>query len=147
MGNIHLIEMPTWECLQLLERSTIGRLAVMESGYPVALPISYQLAKRPDASIPLVVVRTRAGGVVERALGRAALEVDEIDVERRRAWSVIVRGMLRPIDDTAGLPPPQPWLSDDRHRWLALEPHVVTGRRFVGVEGQTFSVEWEYAQR
>jgi len=141
MSGTHLVEMPKWECLRLLGERTIGRLGVMEGTYPVVLPISYRLV--PEK--PLVVLRTRSGGVIHRAVGHASLEVDEIEVGSRRAWSVLVRGVLRPLDDSAGLPAPQPWLSDDRHRWLVLEPHVITGRRFVGVADDTFSVDWEYA--
>jgi hypothetical protein len=136
--------MPLWECCQLLHDRSIGRLVVTEGEFPVAYPVSYAITERTAGTLPAVLVRTRPGGVIDRALGPASLQLDEVDIAAGRAWSIIARGRLQPLQDLSGMPAPHPWLSDDRHRWLMLDVQAVTGRRFVAVADQTFSVDWQY---
>jgi len=142
MAGARALDMPTWECLQLLRARHIGRLCVVSGLCPVAFPISYCTVDE-DAPLPRVLMRTRPDGVIARALGPASLEIDHVDTEQGTAWSVIVRGTLVPVHDHAGLPVPQPWLRDDRHAWLALEPGTVSGRRFLSMGEDTFAVDWD----
>lgn len=135
------VELPTWESLSLLRSQQVGRMCVVDHGFPLALPLNYKVIGPDDAC--QVVVRTGPQTIIGRSEGPASLEVDVVDDEARVAWSVIVRGQLRHVSGAHGLPDPGPWL-DGRHHWMVLTSTAVTGRRFVGVPGaDVFSVDWQ----
>jgi uncharacterized protein len=134
-------QIPRWECLSLLESEPVGRVCIIEHGYPIALPVNYRLIGLGEERE--IVIRTAPDTVVGRYSGPAAFEVDHIDIESREAWSVLVCGQLRHQPGAHGMPDPQPWL-DSRHHWMVLSTAAVSGRRFVGAPGATgFAVEWE----
>lgn len=139
-------ELQAWECDSLLRSQHIGRLCVIDHGYPLALPVNYRtVGSGADSQ---VVVRTAPGTLLGRYDGPASFEVDDIDEAARTAWSVIVRGMLRHVSGAHELPDPEPWLTVDRHHWMVLSPVAMSGRRFVGTTGSDgFTVEWELAPR
>ncbi|HTZ09061.1 MAG TPA: universal stress protein, partial [Acidimicrobiales bacterium] len=89
-----LEEIPEEECLALLAGQEIGRLAVVEEGAPVVLPVNYVLDGRT------VAVRTGPGTKLSwGALGPVALEVDVVDAGRATGWSVLVQGVGRDITE------------------------------------------------
>ncbi len=139
-------DLPLWECHQLLNRHTVGRICVFDDGYPLALPVNYQFVTR-ESVVPAIVIRTRPGNVISRSLGTASFEVDEIDMAARRAVSVLVRGRLIKAARWTGLPDTFPWVTEERDDWLALQVESMTGRRFVGRgdgAGDTpFEVDWQ----
>ena len=119
------------ECLEQLRRHRVGRIAVLDEGAPVVLPVNYRLV---ETSAPTwLAVRTRSGNVVDRAATQVAFEIDEVDEERHRGWSVLVRGTLHKVDpDAADFRTrfdPEPWITDDRDAWLVVAPYSITGRR------------------
>jgi Pyridoxamine 5'-phosphate oxidase len=135
-------ELPIWESLKLVSSRTFGRLCVLDRGVPVALPMSYRLVG--DETAPLVVVRTSPSSLIGRSDGPASLEVDDVDLLGHTAWSVLLIGTLRRVDGAHGLPDPQPWMVDERYRWMVLEVTGTSGRRFVGVNAPDgYSVDWE----
>lgn len=138
---VQRFELQTWECQSLLQEQTVGRICIIDHGCPVALPISYKLIGNERESH--IVIRTAPGTLIGRYEGPSSLEVDHIDVDGRKAWSVIVRGKLRQLSGAHGLPDPGPWLTDDRHTWLVLDVSATSGRRFTGrVTDDGYSVEW-----
>ena len=137
-------ELQAWECDALLRSQHIGRMCVIDHGYPLALPVNYRPVGRDTDG--QVVIRTAPGTLLGRYEGPASLEVDVVDEAARTAWSVIVRGSLRHVTGAHGLPDPEPWLTVDRHHWMLLAPVAISGRRFVGTTGEDgFTVEWELA--
>jgi hypothetical protein len=135
-------ELPKWECFSLLRNEGIGRLCIVDHGYPVAFPVNYSM-QGVDDSIS-AVVRTAPGTVMGQYEGLASLEVDHIDLTAGTAWSVIVRGNLHRVVGTHQLPDPEPMLTEGRDRWVELVPTAVTGRRFtVKVSPDGFPVEWQ----
>ena len=137
-------DIPAWDCYQLLEEQRVGRLTIIENGYPVAIPVSYRMAG--DQADRRIVVRTAPETTLAQYEGRASFEVDHIDEQARTAWSVIARGMLHKLFGGDELPDPQPWLIDGRHQWLAISVVAVSGRRFIGRpadEGP--GLEWRFA--
>jgi nitroimidazol reductase NimA-like FMN-containing flavoprotein (pyridoxamine 5'-phosphate oxidase superfamily) len=121
------------ECLELLERRRVGRLAVViGEGVPVIRPVNYAF-DRPTRS---VVIRTAAGSKLVGLLvsARAAFEIDEVDVDARCGWSVIVTGVCREETSPAtierlerlGL---EPWAPGDKPHWITLHAGSVSGRR------------------
>ncbi len=136
------LEMPVWECLDLLAGRHIGRVCVLDGGYPLAFPISYRLTRHEDADA--LVFRTAAHTAIARHDGQTSLQIDEIDEEHGRAWSVIARGRLRRIAGAHNLVDPHPFVDVGRHTWTVLRIEAISGRRFVRAErGPDFAVEWQ----
>ena len=137
-------DMPVWECYELLRNHGVGRLCLIDGGHPVAVPINYRVLD--SETQPRLVVRTLATSMVGRYRGPCALEVDDIDLTRERAWSVIARGAAGPVLGDHGLPDPQPLVVGNRERWIIVTVAGISGRRFV-VAGTAdgCSVDWQLA--
>ena len=132
---------PRWECLQLLDISRVGRICIVDHGYPVALPVNFRLIGTGDECE--IVIRTGPDTMIGRYTGLASFEVDHIDLDAQEAWSVLACGRLRHEPGAGGLPDPHPWL-DERHHWMVLSTERVSGRRFVGVpSADGVTVDWE----
>jgi hypothetical protein len=142
--RIYRSEIPAWDCYQLLDEQRIGRVSIIENGYPVAIPVSYRLAgTHADRRI---VIRTAPTTTIAQYEGPSSLEVDHIDEREKTAWSVIARGTLHKLFGGDTLPDPQPWLIDGRQQWLAISVVAVSGRRFVGQPADDGSgIEWRQA--
>ena len=54
MSDPHRADIPTWECLDLVGASSIGRLCFLDGDTPMAYPVSFKL-HRDDAASSLVV--------------------------------------------------------------------------------------------
>lgn len=122
------------ECLRLLDGEVIGRLAVLDGGSPLILPINYAMDDRH------VVFRTAPGTKVDAQHRLACFEIDGHDDERHVGWSVVIRGRLEEVtnhqadlfDKLAGLP--QPWALGDKPHVMRLVPTSIQGRRVTGHE-------------
>ena len=121
------------ECFRLLHEGRVGRLVYVDEHGPVAIPVNYAVAERS------IVVRVEGGEKLHAmAQPRLAFEVDALDDDHRRGWSVIVRGPGRevPLDDVSDLvrriegDAPAPWASGIHNTWLEINAEMVTGRRF-----------------
>ena len=135
-------DMPTWECYELINERAVGRLCFLDGDTPITYPVSFRL-HRTDATAH-VVIRTGPESLMAKYAGPASFEVDDIDVEARTAWSVLLRGEVHRTYETDRLPIPDPWISGDRHAWLLFEVGTLSGRRFVAKEAPDgFSVEWQ----
>jgi len=136
-------ELSTWESMDLLGTSGIGRLCIIEQGFPLAVPVNYRIDGE-SVGAQTVVVRTAPTTLIGRYEGPASLEVDEIDVDGGTAWSVIVRGTLRRVLGRHELPDPKPLLSEGRLQWMSMPVGAVSGRRFRLEAGEDrFAVEWQ----
>jgi uncharacterized protein len=144
MGLPQRADMPTWECYELVNACSVGRLCFLDGDTPITYPVSFKLHRTDAASAAHIVIRTGPGSLIAKYAGPASFEVDEIDVESRSAWSVLLRGEVRRSYENDDLPIPDPWLTDDRNAWLLFEVSTLSGRRFVAKEGPDgFSVEWQ----
>lgn len=123
--------LPSDECLQLLASQPVGRVAFIDAGEPVVLPVNH----RVDGWA--IVFRTDLGGKLRTALLQrpVAFEVDAYDTEARTGWSVLVRGVADIVDDhdtvrrldELGL---SPWATGhDRPYWIRIRPEEISGRR------------------
>ena len=122
-------EMSRDECDDLLRSQELGRLAYHLAGEVHIVPVNHALA--PDGR---VLFRTAEGS---KLLGltmdeRVAFEVDNLEEEH--ASSVVVRGRAVVLEGSAAYVadevPLRPWVGDDKHVVVAIEPDEVTGRRF-----------------
>jgi nitroimidazol reductase NimA-like FMN-containing flavoprotein (pyridoxamine 5'-phosphate oxidase superfamily) len=122
------------ECLRLLRSHPVhvGRIAVIDDGEPVILPVNYRLDE------DTVVIRTDHDTVLHRAGqgSRVAFEVDAVDPAWEEGWSVVVVGPATQVRDPDELGrvrqlPLRPWAGGDRDIYLRIRPDRVTGRRLV----------------
>lgn len=121
------------QCLELLSRSDLGRIAITMGALPVILPISYALLGED------VVFKTGTGSKLRAAISNSvvAFEVDEVDLEHESAWSVLVTGMAdeitnpREIEQASTLRL-RPWITTEPSFHIRIRSDIITGRRFVG---------------
>jgi hypothetical protein len=143
MGALR-IELTSWESTELLRTRTIGRICVIEHGYPLAIPINYQVVGSQDDV--RIVLRTAPDTILGRYQGLASLEVDDVALDDGTAWSVIVRGEIRRVIGGHDLPDPDPLLSEGRQQWLTLMQSSISGRRFhVTKAADGSSADWQLA--
>jgi uncharacterized protein len=120
------------ECLQLLERHQLGRIAVVVDGQPLIFPVNYGLSHR------IITFRTAHGTKLSHAPGsNVAFEIDGYDPSSRVGWSVLVQGVgvdaTSAVDDvswTARGASPHPFAPGVRIHRLAVRPTTISGRRF-----------------
>jgi nitroimidazol reductase NimA-like FMN-containing flavoprotein (pyridoxamine 5'-phosphate oxidase superfamily) len=142
MSEALLEELPFDQCLALLRRQTVGRIAVIEHEFPIVLPVNYRLVETTGPA--WIAIRTRPGNVIDRAPMPVAFEIDCVDITEHEGWSVLVRGTLHHVSPDAGgfaeRFDPQPWMQYDRDAWLIIEPFAITGRRLHSTQP-----EWLFA--
>jgi hypothetical protein len=142
--SAHRHKLTTWESFDLLHTRTVGRLCIIDHGYPLAIPINYQIVGSDDDID--IVVRTAPETLLGRYEGPGSLEVDDIDLDNGTAWSVIVRGAVRRVIGTHTFPDPNSRISDSREQWVTLHMSAVSGRRFAVREGADgLSLDWQLA--
>jgi nitroimidazol reductase NimA-like FMN-containing flavoprotein (pyridoxamine 5'-phosphate oxidase superfamily) len=132
-GEIETAVLSVEDCLELLERGSVGRLAVViGEGPPVIRPVNYAF----DRATRSIVIRTAAGSKLVGLLvsARAAFEIDEVNVEARSGWSVIVTGVCEEVTSPAAIERLQrlglePWAPGERAHWITLHAGSVSGRR------------------
>jgi len=123
--------LPVAECLALLGREQVGRLAISITNHPDIFPINHVV----DGDS--VVFRTAEGTkLAASVLGTAvAYEVDGCDADTGEAWSVVVKGRAVEIERLEDLMaawelPLYPWHASPKHRYVRIVPDEITGRRF-----------------
>jgi nitroimidazol reductase NimA-like FMN-containing flavoprotein (pyridoxamine 5'-phosphate oxidase superfamily) len=117
------------ECLGLLSRPAVGRIALSVGALPVVLPVNFVLF---DGDI---LIRTAPGTKLQAAAANAvvAFEVDQVDPIGHTGWSVMVQGVASEITDDATVArarraPLTPWAgADGCHLRIACQ--IVSGRR------------------
>jgi nitroimidazol reductase NimA-like FMN-containing flavoprotein (pyridoxamine 5'-phosphate oxidase superfamily) len=121
------------DCLNLLAKSSLGRIAVTIGAVPAIFPVNYHLL---DGQI---LFRTGEGTKLHHGSDNAvvAFEVDEVDPVTHEGWSVLVVGVAREVKERemAGSmleQVPHPWAPGSREHVIAVVPEFVSGRRIVG---------------
>ena len=142
-GDAARYEMSSWECLDRIRLEPVGRICINEFGYPLAFPINYRVIAESPVHCR-IVMRTAPDTGIGRYHGRASLEVDRIELESGRAWSVIVRGDLQPMLGISEVVDPDPLIKTGRTRWMVLNGTAISGRRFVSrPTSDRFEVDWQ----
>ena len=96
------------ECLTLLQRKQVGRIAMTTPAGLRILPVNYSVVEEQ------VVFRTLPYGEIANNVvdAEVAFEVDELDESMRSGWSVMAAGPCRRIEDpdrcTSSAPPTIP---------------------------------------
>lgn len=123
--------LPLATCLELAASVPLGRVAVVERGQPLVLPVNHLVVGSA------IVFQSTAGSKLEAALldRAAAFEVDDYDETTRTGWSVVARGHVELVLDTElldeldrmGSPAWSEHAEDGR--WVALRADEISGRR------------------
>lgn len=117
-------------CRELLRSQSVGRVAWQAADGPQILPVTYAWHEGT------IIFRTSPYGVLSELIRptEVALEIDEIDQNNHRGWSVVVQGRAQGVAEpdqlarmwTAG--GVVPWASGIRNVFIQVTPHKVTGR-------------------
>jgi nitroimidazol reductase NimA-like FMN-containing flavoprotein (pyridoxamine 5'-phosphate oxidase superfamily) len=120
----------TQDCWQLLAEAEVGRIAVLVEGQPVIFPVNFGVDART------IVFRTDPGNKLRGLSDHASVsfEVDQVDLDTHRGWSVLVKGRAGEITDaeqTRALDqlPLEFWTIGPKSHWVRIAPSEVTGRR------------------
>jgi nitroimidazol reductase NimA-like FMN-containing flavoprotein (pyridoxamine 5'-phosphate oxidase superfamily) len=124
------------ESLQLIGQADVGRIGYTGRFGPVVLPVTFKVVNGA------VVFRTEEDSSLGEDLRTGipgadyivAFEVDETDRATRTGWSVMLQGAVHHVEDEATREELvqadiEPWAGGDRHLFLRITPHHVTGRR------------------
>lgn len=128
-----LQEIPEAECLEILDRHSLGRIAVVAGGQPLIFPVNYAMSGR------IVAFRTAGGSKLFHAPeSRVCFEIDAYDTSTGAGWSVMVQGVAVDATDAfddvswaAHVAAPRPAAPGAKPFWIAIEPTRITGRRFL----------------
>ncbi len=118
------------ECVERLAGGQVGRVAVCTPRGPRVVPVNYGLDE--DS----IVFRTTPFSVVgthgwDR---RLAFEVDHVEPEEERGWSVVATGLGVLVEDDSELEnirrsgDPTPWADGERMLYIRLRWDDLTGR-------------------
>jgi len=125
------VELTAAECLDLLHRGVVGRVAVSTPIGPRIVPVNYAVHEGA------IVFRTRPYSELG-TYGRGtdlAFETDHLDYETREGWSVVAIGRSESVDDPDELDEirsrwdPTPWVGGRRGLYLKIRWRDLTGRR------------------
>ncbi|HET6560831.1 MAG TPA: pyridoxamine 5'-phosphate oxidase family protein [Marmoricola sp.] len=133
----NLVELTVDECLALLRRKPVGRVAMVTPAGLRILPVSYSVVDER------IVFRTLPYGEIANNVADAevAFEVDDLDEELRHGWSVMAAGPCHRIEDpdevhlVHATADPQPWVDGQRNLYFRIDWTTLTGRQ-VGIAGR-----------
>ncbi len=119
------------ECIELLASSVVGRVAFIEHGEPVILPVNIGLWNGA------IVFSSAPGSKVDAALmlRTVAIEVDGWDETTHGGWSVVARGLATKVTEGREIESldrlsVRSWIRPGvpKH-WISVRISTVTGRR------------------
>ena len=126
------LEVLDWdECIALLGRSSLGRIAVVMDTRPLIFPVNFALDG--DA----VVLRTDFGTKLFAARnGPVAFECDGTEAVYHTGWSVLATGNAEEVRNEAEVArlerlPLGTWCPGPKPTWLRIRPRTLTGRRIL----------------
>jgi nitroimidazol reductase NimA-like FMN-containing flavoprotein (pyridoxamine 5'-phosphate oxidase superfamily) len=136
MSDRTITELDEAECLRLIAKGGIGRIAYQSRFGPTVLPVNY---KWHDGA---VVFRTAQHSPMDEDLQtgiaggdyQVAFEIDDIDTAGRQGWSVLIQGPAHHVAAEAeraaavasGV---EPWPGGERELFVRIVPSRVTGRQ------------------
>jgi nitroimidazol reductase NimA-like FMN-containing flavoprotein (pyridoxamine 5'-phosphate oxidase superfamily) len=124
-----LIELSHATCLDLMRTCSVGRLAyVARAGVPDVVPVNYVLDGED------ILIRSGPGPKLQAAERHdlVAFEVDSIDEEQHRGWSVVVHGVAHRLTGAEAKHLPvdvQPWAVGPRPHVIRVRIRRISGRR------------------
>ena len=142
MSDAALESLTEDECLAMLQRTKLGRVAVVnDQGRPEIFPVNFVLHGRT------VAFATASEVLLSRApLGHVAFEAEIIDSTTREGWDVVVAGEGADITDAvdavslqARSEPVEHWAPGAKDRWISIvNPHFTGRRLYKPIPSSTF---------
>lgn len=130
MARIALTTLNEHECWALLtaHRPRLGRIGFAADDRVVIHPMNFAVSQRT------IFLRTDPDSRIAEGDRSVAFEVDHVDQNWERGWSVLVQGHLTPVTDPAELERNRElvlrtWAPGNRLHLMRLEPTSITGRR------------------
>lgn len=128
------VEMTRQECWERLVSGIVGRVAMATPVGPRIVPVAYVVHE--DA----IVFRTAPYSELSTYGWNTelAFQVDWLDYESRRGWSVVATGRAMVVDDPGEVQrirrswEPQPWVAGSRNLFVKLPWRQLTGLRLGG---------------
>ena len=129
-----LVTLSRAECLKLLAAGSFGRVVVTVGAdhRPLIRPVSYLF----DETAQAVTFRSSPGTKLHALLrsASACFEIDDVDVDARTGWSVILYGVTEPVVrpteilrlEQSGL---DSFASGPRPDWVRIRAMTITGMR------------------
>ncbi|HEX9096752.1 MAG TPA: pyridoxamine 5'-phosphate oxidase family protein [Candidatus Dormibacteraeota bacterium] len=125
-------EIKEWECLEILERHELGRVAIVVDGQPQIFPVNYAMSGR------IIAFRTGSGTKLAHTPGsKVCFEIDGHDSSAGSGWSIMVQGVAVDATDSfddvswaAHAAAPWPLAPGIKPFRIGIEPTKITGRRF-----------------
>ncbi|MGV9610951.1 pyridoxamine 5'-phosphate oxidase family protein [Nocardia xishanensis] len=133
----NVIELDREDALALLAQAPFGRVVYTRDALPAIRPVNHLV---DNGSI---IVRTRLASQFSAAVrGRSgvvvAYQADDLDIDRRTGWSVVVTGIARPVTDPARIDRYQrllrPWIGSPMDGVIEIEPTIVSGIELIDNE-------------
>ena len=111
------------------KKELTGRLGISTQRAPIIQPVNFTFHDHR------IVVRLGSGHMADIVSGAlVAFEVDHIDRDAHVAWSVLVRGLATPLEESErqelGDKAPMPLVPSPGNSVFVIRLDVVTGRRF-----------------
>jgi hypothetical protein len=138
------------ECWDLLDMTSVGRLAIDIAGKPDIFPINFIV----DGNHLLFQTAAGTKLAASALLHHVAFEIDGYEPTTRTAWSVVVKGSAHQVEQmdevfAAEDLPLFPWAAHPKPNFVRIDPTEVTGRRFHIVDhvSPDTSVGWDPAQQ
>lgn len=130
----NLTELSPAKCEELLRASIVGRVAFNTTEGPQIIPVNFTTVDKA------VVFRTTPYSELgSHAAGQPlAFEIDQIDYEDHKGWSVVAVGTGELVEDTSKLADatpfwnPRPWAGGARVLYIRLPWKRLTGRSLGG---------------
>jgi hypothetical protein len=124
------------ECWELLASGRLGRLVYTSRYGPTALPVIYITDERSivvGTWDPVLFDEDLRTGIAQ-ADYQVALEADQIDVDAREGWIVLVRGAAHHLDTDAERAPfigagLEPWIGGVAAHFIRVNPIGIWGNR------------------
>lgn len=125
-----LLDLPEYECWELVAAMHVGRVAWCQDGAPTVLPVNIVVHEEA-----IWFRSSGSSGIARHADGsRLAIEVDDFDDFNRAGWSVLIRGVGEQVAYGLGpdsLGEPEPWPEGNRSLLVRVVPTMITGRRLL----------------
>jgi nitroimidazol reductase NimA-like FMN-containing flavoprotein (pyridoxamine 5'-phosphate oxidase superfamily) len=126
-----LVELSAEKCEELLRAAIVGRVVFETEDGPQIVLVNYTTVD--DAVVFRTTPYSQLGTHVDG--GRLAFEIDHIDYDGHRGWSVVAHGTGEVVEDPADLAAtgpfwnPKPWAAGNRLLYVRLPWRRLTGRR------------------
>jgi Pyridoxamine 5'-phosphate oxidase len=124
------------ECWELLATGRLGRLVYSSRYGPTALPVVYIIDERSivlGTWDPVLFDEDLRTGIAQ-AEYQVAVETDQIDVDARQGWIVLIRGAAHHLDTEAERAPfidagLEPWIGGVAAHFIRVNPTSIWGNR------------------